>query len=159
MEYCWLMCVQDPPIHLDAYDRGLKIKDVWVYDTDSENVPDDVVWPGIYEYKNGPLLSKGIIYADNRRTKQAQRTPQKTRETNQQTQGTNQQIQGTNQQTHEIYRMSRRSQKVFKRRRRSEEAKRSSAPDPKQQKTNAQPDENEDPQLSYRQHTPYETAI
>lgn len=137
------MCVQDPSIHLDDYDRGLKINldHVWFHKINTEHFPNIVVWPGIYQYKNGPLLCKGIIYADNRQTKQEQRTPQKT-----------QQTQETNQQTQEIYRRGRRSPMNSKRRR-SEDAKRSSAPDPKLQKTDTQPNKNEDP------HTPNETAF
>lgn len=108
VQYCWLMCIQDPPMCLVDFGRGLEFNSNEMRSfTKSGKCVDFVVWPALYLHENGPLLSKAIVQGSNHPT---------------------QQIQETNQLR----------QKEVSMRRKNEETIIHSMPDAKQQKTNAQ---------------------
>ncbi|KAK3602850.1 hypothetical protein CHS0354_026409 [Potamilus streckersoni] len=62
IELIWLMCAQDPPMHLEPAERGLSFDDEYfrVY-SKTGSVVDFCVWPLLREFKNGPVLIKGVI--------------------------------------------------------------------------------------------------
>jgi hypothetical protein len=63
VKMCYFAVVQDPPMYLDfepvdVFDR-LAFKEF----TKSGTKVDYLVWPALYLYKDGPLLSKGVVQA------------------------------------------------------------------------------------------------
>lgn len=62
-EYCWIMAIQDPPMMLDfspAQNEEFD-KDIFrCYTRNGENV-EFVVWPAVFLYKDGPLVTKGVL--------------------------------------------------------------------------------------------------
>lgn len=108
VQYCWLMCIQDPPMCLVDFGRGLDFNNNEMRSfTKSGKFVDFVVWPALYLHENGPLLSKAVVQGSNHPA---------------------QQIQDTNQQM----------QKGVSIRKKNEVTIIHSMPDPKQQKANAQ---------------------
>lgn len=66
VQYCWLMCIQDPPIHMSTFNRGEEYNSNEMKSfTKTGRFVDFVVWPAFYLYENGPLLSKAIIQGTN----------------------------------------------------------------------------------------------
>ncbi|KAK3100161.1 hypothetical protein FSP39_015579 [Pinctada imbricata] len=63
IELCWLMAVQDPPLHIEwEYQEGDKFDPAKMRSyTHSGDMIDYVVWPVLYLYENGPLLAKGVV--------------------------------------------------------------------------------------------------
>ncbi|KAL3878877.1 hypothetical protein ACJMK2_031205 [Sinanodonta woodiana] len=63
VEIVWWMCVQDPPIHLswieETESREFDKEEYRSYTKSGETV-DFCVWPLIHQYKEGPILLKGI---------------------------------------------------------------------------------------------------
>lgn len=108
VQYCWLMCIQDPPMCLVDFGREVEFKSNEMRSfTKSGKFVDFVVWPALYLHEKGPLLSKAVVQGSNHQA---------------------QQIQETNQQMQHEDSM----------RRNKEETINHSMPDPKRQKTNAQ---------------------
>lgn len=71
LQLCWLMAVQDPPVHMDT----VISKSDEPYDsnthkqyTKSGTLIDYIVWPAIYLCENGSLLAKGIAQCKEDRT-------------------------------------------------------------------------------------------
>ncbi|KAK3100738.1 hypothetical protein FSP39_024450 [Pinctada imbricata] len=65
VELCWLMQVQDPPLHLNwTVQSGGKV-DVSMYRfyTQSGTYVEYLVWPSLHLFKDGHLLSKGVVQA------------------------------------------------------------------------------------------------
>ncbi|XP_048774224.1 trichohyalin-like isoform X2 [Ostrea edulis] len=63
VQYCWLMAIQDPPIHMQwDFRNGISQfdKDVLKSYTKSGNTVAYMVWPVLYLHANGPLLCKGV---------------------------------------------------------------------------------------------------
>lgn len=108
VQYCWLMCIQDPPMCLVDFGRGLEFNSNEMRSfTKSGKFVDFVVWPALYLHEDGPLLSKAVVQGSNHPAQQNQHTNQKRQ--------------------HEDSMI-----------RNNEEKIKHSMPDPKQQKTNAQ---------------------
>ena len=63
IELCWLMAVQDPPLHMEwEYQEGDKFDPSKMRSyTHSGDLIDYVVWPMLYLYEDGPLLAKGVV--------------------------------------------------------------------------------------------------
>ncbi|KAJ8297679.1 hypothetical protein KUTeg_024210 [Tegillarca granosa] len=63
---CWLMRIRDPKIHM-VYDLESKKDDfnneMFRYYTRTGKHMDYLVWPALFLYENGPLLSKGVAQA------------------------------------------------------------------------------------------------
>lgn len=62
-QLCWMMAIQDPPMHLDfGPDKDSVIdKNVFrLYTKSGENV-DFVVWPAVFLHQNGPIVQKGVL--------------------------------------------------------------------------------------------------
>jgi hypothetical protein len=62
VELCWLMQAGQPPMFLDADipENGRFETDILKQYTKKGNSIDYMVWPVLYLYKNGPMLSKGV---------------------------------------------------------------------------------------------------
>ncbi|KAL3878825.1 hypothetical protein ACJMK2_031209 [Sinanodonta woodiana] len=62
VELIWLMCAQYPPMYLEPAEHGLSFDDEYfrVY-SKTGSVVDFCVWPLLREFKNGPVLIKGVI--------------------------------------------------------------------------------------------------
>ncbi|OWF54872.1 uncharacterized protein LOC110467039 isoform X2 [Mizuhopecten yessoensis] len=63
VELCWFLVLQDPPMHLHWDIKYADFVDRDMYDNFTLNGRryDFIVWPAMLLYKDGPLLSKGII--------------------------------------------------------------------------------------------------
>lgn len=62
-EYCWIMAIQDPPMMLDfgpAQNEEFDKEVFRCYTRNGENV-EFVVWPAVFLYKDGPLVTKGVL--------------------------------------------------------------------------------------------------
>lgn len=62
-EYCWIMAIQDPPMMLDfspAQNEEFDKEIFRCYTRNGENV-EFVVWPAVFLYKDGPLVTKGVL--------------------------------------------------------------------------------------------------
>lgn len=66
IECSWFMCVQDPPMHLVVWKSGEEMDNNCMKSfTKLGKFVDFSVWPALYLYKAGPLLSKGIVQGTN----------------------------------------------------------------------------------------------
>ncbi|XP_048774620.2 uncharacterized protein LOC125679439 [Ostrea edulis] len=66
VQYCWLMCIQDPPMHTVVFPRGLNFNsDEMKSFTKLGQFVDFTVWPAFYLHENGPLLSKAVVQGTN----------------------------------------------------------------------------------------------
>ncbi|XP_052673257.1 uncharacterized protein LOC128155532 isoform X2 [Crassostrea angulata] len=78
VQYCWLMCIQDPPMCLVDFGRGLEFNSNEMRSfTKSGKFVDFVVWPALYLHEDGPLLSKAVVQGSNHPAQQNQQTNQK----------------------------------------------------------------------------------
>ncbi|XP_060606042.1 uncharacterized protein LOC132758385 [Ruditapes philippinarum] len=69
---CWLMAVQDPPVHVDVnIDRCDELHDSTLYKpyTKSGIYIDYIVWPVLYLHENGNILMKGIAQCKDKNSK------------------------------------------------------------------------------------------
>lgn len=63
IEYCWMMAVQDPPMMLDfgpAQNEEFDKEVFRCYTITGEKV-EFMVWPAVFLYKDGPLVTKGVL--------------------------------------------------------------------------------------------------
>ncbi|XP_062621113.1 uncharacterized protein LOC134282722 [Saccostrea cucullata] len=62
IECLWLMCVQDPPMHILWLDKGNTYDPACfnMFMTKGKEV-EYTVWPAVFLYKEGPLISKGYV--------------------------------------------------------------------------------------------------
>lgn len=62
IECLWLMSVQDPPMHIACLRKGENYEPAHygMFLTRGKDV-DYTVWPAVFLYKNGPLVSKGYV--------------------------------------------------------------------------------------------------
>lgn len=63
IEYCWMMRVQDPPVHIEwDFPVGSDFdSNRFRSYTKGGNYVSFVVWPVLYLHENGPLLAKGVV--------------------------------------------------------------------------------------------------
>ena len=63
VEICWLMRVQDPPVHMrwDFNEDEDFDTNIMRSFTKTGKFVNYVVWPVLYLHENGPLLSKGVV--------------------------------------------------------------------------------------------------
>lgn len=62
IECLWLMCVQDPPMHITWLTKGAKYDPAHfnMFMTKGKDV-EYTVWPAVFLYKDGPLVTKGYV--------------------------------------------------------------------------------------------------
>jgi len=62
-ELCWLMVIKEPPMVLvhDQMEGKLIDRNLFSVYTKRGSVVDFVIWPALILYKNGPILSKGVV--------------------------------------------------------------------------------------------------
>ncbi|XP_061184359.1 uncharacterized protein LOC133192359 [Saccostrea echinata] len=62
IECLWLMCVQDPPMHIVSLNKGDTYNPACfnMFMTKGKEV-EYTVWPAVFLYKDGPLISKGYV--------------------------------------------------------------------------------------------------
>ena len=63
VKMCYFAVVQDPPMYLDFEPGGVFDRLAFKEFTKSGTRVDYLVWPALYLYKDGPLLSKGVVQA------------------------------------------------------------------------------------------------
>ncbi|XP_053399682.1 uncharacterized protein LOC128557084 [Mercenaria mercenaria] len=71
LELCWLMAIQDPPVHLkcDGCKKGeLFDKNMYKEYTQAGPLIKYTVWPAVFLEKDGALLCKGVVQCDKRLT-------------------------------------------------------------------------------------------
>lgn len=63
VEFVWLMAVQDPPMCLCWQKEGEQMdKKSYKYYEKRGDVVRLTVWPAVYLYEKGPIVSKGFIW-------------------------------------------------------------------------------------------------
>ncbi|KAL3878810.1 hypothetical protein ACJMK2_031138 [Sinanodonta woodiana] len=66
VEIVWLMCIQQPPVHLEYGDKRETFNpDHYRGYTKSGKFIEFCVWPVVYFHENGPILTKGIAQGYN----------------------------------------------------------------------------------------------
>ncbi|VDI56571.1 Hypothetical predicted protein [Mytilus galloprovincialis] len=58
---CYYVAVQDPPMVIDFVTGQIFDKQSWKEYTRSGTEVEYVVWPALYLYKGGPIMSKGVV--------------------------------------------------------------------------------------------------
>nr|XP_022326042.1 uncharacterized protein LOC111125994 isoform X4 [Crassostrea virginica] len=63
VQLCWMMSIQDPPMHLDFGPEKDSVIDKNVYKlfTKTGDALDFMVWPAVFLHHNGPLVQKGVL--------------------------------------------------------------------------------------------------
>ncbi|XP_061183570.1 uncharacterized protein LOC133191854 [Saccostrea echinata] len=63
IQLCWMMAIQDPPMHLDFGPSANSEADKNVYRmyTKQGDKVDFVVWPAVFLHNQGPLVQKGVL--------------------------------------------------------------------------------------------------
>ncbi|KAL3878831.1 hypothetical protein ACJMK2_031159 [Sinanodonta woodiana] len=60
IELTWLMCIHDPPLYLYRCKSGTPHQDIFKAYKRSGTIVEFCVWPCLYLYEGGPLISKGV---------------------------------------------------------------------------------------------------
>lgn len=65
VELCWLMAVNDPPVHMFSDMKSGESIDTTYFRhfTSSGDYAEYVVWPALLLSKKGPVISKGVVQA------------------------------------------------------------------------------------------------
>lgn len=58
---CYYVAVQDPPMVIDFEPGQMFDKQSWKEYTRSGTEVGYVVWPALYLYKGGPIMTKGVV--------------------------------------------------------------------------------------------------
>nr|XP_022320917.1 uncharacterized protein LOC111123104 isoform X1 [Crassostrea virginica]XP_022320919.1 uncharacterized protein LOC111123104 isoform X1 [Crassostrea virginica] len=63
VQLCWMMSIQDPPMHLDFGPEKDSVinKNVYKLFTKTGDTLDFMVWPAVFLHHNGPLVQKGVL--------------------------------------------------------------------------------------------------
>ncbi|KAL3879701.1 hypothetical protein ACJMK2_031988 [Sinanodonta woodiana] len=64
-EVCWLMCVKSPPMYISADKTDTLQHHLYTWYTTSGKYVAYVVWPTLFQYKDGPIMKRGVAQGTN----------------------------------------------------------------------------------------------
>ncbi|KAL3879700.1 hypothetical protein ACJMK2_031987 [Sinanodonta woodiana] len=64
-EVCWLMCVNSPPMYISADKTDTFQHHLYTWYTASGKYVSYVVWPTLFQYKDGPIMQRGEAQGTN----------------------------------------------------------------------------------------------